>query len=62
MRSPWALRVVRIVILVGLVGPAPRAGFAQAVEPITYTVKFPAPAQHVAEMEAVYPTGGRAAI
>src|SRR5262249_45983496 len=62
MQSRWALRVVRIVLLVGLVGPAPRAVLAQLVEPITYTVKFPTPAQHIAEVEASYPTGGRAAI
>jgi predicted metalloprotease with PDZ domain len=49
-------------MLVGLFGPAPHAGFAQAVDPITYTVKFPAPGQHRAEVEAVYPTDGRAAI
>jgi predicted metalloprotease with PDZ domain len=49
-------------MLVGPVGPVPRAGAAPAVEPITYTVKFPAPDQHRAEVEAVYPTDGRAAI
>jgi predicted metalloprotease with PDZ domain len=57
-----ALRIVRIVMLVGLIGPAPRAGFARAVEPITYTIKFPAPREHVAQVEAVYPTEGRPAI
>jgi predicted metalloprotease with PDZ domain len=62
MRSRWALLVVRIVMLVGLVGPAPRNGFAQALEPITYTIKFAEPGRHVAEVEAVYPTEGRAAI
>jgi predicted metalloprotease with PDZ domain len=62
MRS-WLVRsVVRIVMLIGLVGSAPHTGFAQAVEPITYTIRFPAPAQHIAEVEAVYPTEGRAAI
>jgi predicted metalloprotease with PDZ domain len=49
-------------MLVGLLGSAPRAGFARAVEPIAYTVRFPAPAQHGAEVEAVYPTDGRPAI
>jgi len=62
MRSRWALLVVRIVLLVALAGPAQRAGFAQALEPITYTIKFAEPGQHVAEVEAVYPTEGRAAI
>jgi predicted metalloprotease with PDZ domain len=62
MSSRWALRVVAIVMLVGLVGPAAHAGLAQAVEPITYTIKFPAPGQHIAAVEAVYPTEGCAAI
>lgn len=62
MRSGRGLRIVFFMLLLGLVGPAPRAGFAQTVEPITYTVKFPAPAQHRAEVEAIYPTEGRTAI
>jgi predicted metalloprotease with PDZ domain len=62
MRNRWPLRVVLVVVLVALVGPAPRACSAPAVEPITYTVRFPAPDKHVAEVEAVYPTGGRASI
>lgn len=32
---------------------------AQTTEPIRYTVRFPAPHTHYAEVEAVYPTGGR---
>ncbi|MBA3269818.1 MAG: M61 family metallopeptidase [Acidobacteria bacterium] len=32
---------------------------AQALEPIRYTVRFPAPETHYLEVEAVYPTGGR---
>jgi predicted metalloprotease with PDZ domain len=59
MRSGWVFRIVFFVLLIG---PAPRAGFAQTYEPITYTVKFPAPDQHRAEVEAIYPTEGRAAI
>ncbi len=35
---------------------------AQAPEPIAYTIRFPAPATHYMEVEAVYPTGGRAEI
>jgi predicted metalloprotease with PDZ domain len=62
MRSRWALGVAEIVMVVGLVGPAPGAGFAQEVEPITYTIKFPVPDKHLALVEAVYPTDGRAAI
>jgi len=33
-----------------------------AAEPIIYTVKFPAPGTRIAEVEAVFPTGKRAAI
>jgi predicted metalloprotease with PDZ domain len=62
MRSQLVRSVVALVLLLGSVGSAPRAGFAQAVEPITYTVKFPTPAQHRAEVEAVYPPDGRASI
>ena len=36
--------------------------FAQALEPIRYTVSFPAPHTHYLEVEAAYPTGGRASI
>jgi predicted metalloprotease with PDZ domain len=35
---------------------------AYAAEPIVYTVKFPAPASHIAEVEAVFPTGKQAMI
>jgi predicted metalloprotease with PDZ domain len=45
-----------------LIGLVPRVCPAQAVEPITYVVRFPAPDAHVAEVEAIYPTGGRASI
>ena len=36
--------------------------FAQALEPIRYTVSFPAPHTHYVEVEASYPTDGRASI
>ncbi|MFP5379285.1 MAG: hypothetical protein ACLGHP_05970, partial [Vicinamibacteria bacterium] len=32
---------------------------AQAPDPIAYTIRFPAPATHYMEVEAVYPTAGR---
>ncbi|MDP1570099.1 MAG: PDZ domain-containing protein [Vicinamibacterales bacterium] len=35
---------------------------AQTPAPIAYTIRFPAPATHYMEIEAVYPTGGRAEI
>src|SRR5262245_9931460 len=60
MRRRWLPHVVPVVMLAWLVGPAPTPGFDEPGEPITYTARFPAPDQHVAEVEAVYPTGGRA--
>lgn len=62
MRSRRVYLIGPIVVVIGLAGSSAHAGFAQAVEPITCTVKFPAPSQHIAEVQAVYPTGGRAAI
>src|SRR5688500_2328279 len=62
MRNRWLPGVAPVVILVGLVGPAPRACAAPDVEPITYTVRFPAPDKHFAEVEASYPTGGRESV
>jgi predicted metalloprotease with PDZ domain len=43
-------------------GPAPVPGAARAAEPITYTVRFPTPGKHVAEVKAIYPTEGRPAV
>lgn len=59
MRTRWLPIVVSVVLLAG---PAPRARSAPADEPVTYTVRFPAPGKHVAEVEASYPTDGRAAV
>ena len=36
--------------------------FAQTLEPIRYTVSFPAPHTHYVEIEASYPTEGRPSI
>src|SRR5687768_17955741 len=36
--------------------------FAQSIEPIRYTVSFPAPHTHYLEVEASYPTEGRSSI
>jgi predicted metalloprotease with PDZ domain len=38
------------------------AGVAHAAEPVVYTVRFPAVDTHVAEVEAVFPTGKHSAI
>ncbi|HKB02998.1 MAG TPA: hypothetical protein VKD90_12310 [Gemmataceae bacterium] len=62
MASRWLPGVVPVVVLVGLVGPASRARPAPPVEPIPYTVRFPAPDKHIAEVEASYPTDGRASV
>src|SRR5262249_45074083 len=62
MRKRWLPRGVLVAMMVGLIGLAPRAWADQAAEPITYTVRFPAPGSHIAEVEAGYPTGGRASI
>ncbi len=35
---------------------------AQSLDPVTYTVRFPAPATHYAEVEAVIPADGRPAV
>jgi predicted metalloprotease with PDZ domain len=58
MRRRWSLLFVAIV---WLAGPMPRLA-AQALEPIAYTLKFPAPDKHFADIEASVPTGGRDAI
>jgi predicted metalloprotease with PDZ domain len=49
------MRALPILILMTL-APTPYA--AAAPEPITYTLRFPAPATHYVEVEAVVPTGG----
>jgi predicted metalloprotease with PDZ domain len=59
MRVRLLVCVIPVMIL-GRLAPVP--GGARAAEPISYTVRFPAPGQHVAEVEAVYPTEGRSAV
>jgi predicted metalloprotease with PDZ domain len=49
-------------IVLGVVGLIPRAAAAEQPEPIIYTVRFPSPEKHLAEVEAVVPTGGRPAV
>jgi predicted metalloprotease with PDZ domain len=62
MRNTRNWSGVLVVMLVALIGLAPRACLAQPVEPITYTLRFPAPARHVVEVEVSFPTGDRASI
>jgi predicted metalloprotease with PDZ domain len=54
-RGSWSLLFVAIL---WLAGPLPRLA-AQALEPIAYHLKFPAPDKHFADIEASVPTGGR---
>jgi predicted metalloprotease with PDZ domain len=49
-------------MLLGLASPASRARPVPAVEEISFTVRFPAPDKHIAEVEARYPTNGRASV
>ena len=51
-----------ITILIGLAGLAPDGARAEAPTPIIHTVRFPAPQQHIAEIEATFPTAGRPSI
>ena len=53
-RSSWSCLAAFFVIL-GCVYPAA----AQTLEPIRYTVSFPAPHTHYVEIDAAYPTEGR---
>jgi predicted metalloprotease with PDZ domain len=53
------LRVGLIGIVMGLAGLVPRAGAAEGLEPIVYTIRFPAADKHLAEVEATVPTQGR---
>ena len=49
-------------IVLGLAGLPASAGAAEGPEPIAYTVRFPSPEKHIAEVEAVVPTEGRPAV
>ena len=55
-------RAAVVGALIGLIGLAPQTGRAQALEPIIYNLKVPAPATHIAEVDAIIPTGGHASI
>jgi predicted metalloprotease with PDZ domain len=51
-----------VAVFISLFGLAPQAATRRAPEPIVYTIKFPAPDTHVAEVEVSVPTGKRATI
>jgi predicted metalloprotease with PDZ domain len=62
MRSRTSTTVGIIAAFAAGIGLPARDAAAQATEPILYTIKVPAPDKHVAEVEAVVPTGGRPSI
>jgi predicted metalloprotease with PDZ domain len=57
MANPWASRVILVAALIGLAGLAPRSGRADALVPIIYDLKVPAPDTHIVEVEAIFPAG-----
>jgi predicted metalloprotease with PDZ domain len=46
-------------LVIGFAGLTPRAVAADGLEPIVYTIRFPAADKHLAEIEAAVPTQGR---
>ena len=52
-------RLLHGLFAIALVVAAVDSANAQSVEPIRYTLRFPAPHTHYVEVEAVYPTGRR---
>ncbi|HKQ78086.1 MAG TPA: M61 family peptidase [Blastocatellia bacterium] len=62
MQKQSMLRIILLAFFVWLSGPVPRSLTARAPEPIIYTVRFPSPDTHHAEVEAVIPTHRSASI
>lgn len=62
MRKRVSLGLLFVLFLAALTHLAPPARTAPAPEPIVYTVKFPAPDKHLAQVEATIPTGGQASV
>ena len=60
MRSHWSRVVLAGLLPAFLLGP-PAAG-AQRLDPIVYTLKFPASDAHVADVAATIPTGNAATV
>lgn len=66
--KPFRITTIQASLAVAaavLLGSIPLAAQPQVPDqraPITYTMRFPAPETHVAEIEAVIPTGGNASI
>src|SRR5689334_20494433 len=49
-------------LVVGALSPGRLEGAVAMPEPISYTLRFPAPQTHYVEVEAWFPTGGRPAV
>lgn len=62
MRRSQLRSAVLLFVLVGLAASVPRDCQAQSIEPVVYTLRFPAPDKHIAEVQAAFPTNGAAAI
>lgn len=62
MPKRWSSRVGRVALLVWLIGLAPHAASAQALEPIVYTITVPSPDTQVAQVDVRVPTGERESI
>jgi predicted metalloprotease with PDZ domain len=59
MKMRLTSRVGLVGVVIGLAGLVPRGGAAEGLEPIVYTIRFPAADKHLAEVEATVPTQGR---
>lgn len=62
MQKRLSLPIILLALLAWLAGSAPTGLIARDAVPIVYTVRFPAPETHYAEVEAVIPTARRASI
>jgi predicted metalloprotease with PDZ domain len=62
MSTPWTSLRRLLAVVVGLAALTPYLRAAEGLEPIVYTVRFPAPDKQLAEIEASVPTGGRPSI
>ncbi len=62
MRKRIAFQITIVAIAFGMLGAIRSVFAARALEPLVYTVRFPAPETHFAEVEVAIPTSKRATI
>lgn len=62
MQKRLSSRIIFVGFLISLATLAPQALTAQTLEPIVYTIKFPAPDTHIANVEVKVPTAKRGVI